>query len=88
MGTAYPHNSQNQRSLVSWRIGTINATSAGGPASRQSGLPREPRRYGAVEGSKARVGVKRARWPPVILRRRGLAVKARVQGGESEASRA
>jgi hypothetical protein len=40
------------------------------------------------EGAKARVGVKSARWPPVILRRRALAVKARVQGGESEASRA
>ncbi len=27
-----------------------------------------------------RVGVNRVRWPPVIRRRRGLAVKARVQG--------
>jgi len=50
--------------------------------------PRRGARNGAVEGAKARVGVKRARWPPVILRGRGLAVKARAQGGESEASRA
>ena len=42
---------------------------------------------GACHGAEARVGVTRARWPPATLRRRGLAVKARVQGGESEASR-
>ena len=41
-----------------------------------------------VRGVKVRVGVNRVRWPPVIRRRRGLAVKARVQGGESEASQA
>jgi hypothetical protein len=56
----------------------------------QSGLPREPRRWawnGAVEGAKARV--RRQERPlapsdPAPPR----AVKAWVQGGESEASRA
>jgi hypothetical protein len=43
---------------------------------------------GACHGAEARVGVTRARWPPATLPRRGLAVKGRVQGGESEVSRA
>jgi hypothetical protein len=76
--------------VLSGRIGTINATSAGAAGV---GAVRPPA-WAPAAGLKRRVrggegeGVKRARWPPVIRPRRGLAVKARVQGGESEASRA
>ena len=41
---------------------------------------------GACHRAKARLGITTTRWPPDTLRRRGLAVKARVPGGETEVS--
>jgi hypothetical protein len=74
------------------RIGTIKGHLRGG--GRRRGSPACPVSHGGgpgtarSRGAKARVGVKGTRWPPLLLRRPGLAVKAQVHGDECEASKA